>query len=280
MPDWNKSQFLRGCIPFYREWLRFFLDFCQKYHCNPHVPESLSPFLTKLADKGQAEHLRTQAQHAVTIFQELIEKQPSATVSAVREPTAQSSASDQENYIHTHQEVQENNVPACPGVLTTETSSPAPSAPYKSTNADWRPVFTALKAEIARRHYSPKTLRSYAGWTAKLQTYTSSKDPHLLAPGDVKAFLTHLAVERHVSASSQNQAFNKRKPKKTGTELLSKNKFVPVFTAGMPSTASAAGVCCCSAWWWPGPVLCCDSTPSGPSGCPFRPCWARCCSCC
>jgi len=83
-----------------------------------------------------------------------------------------------------------------------------PAEPYKCANADWRPVFTSLKAEIVLRHYSPQTLGSYWGWAAKLQTYASSKDPRLLSPGDVKAFFTHLAVERHVSASSQNQAFN------------------------------------------------------------------------
>jgi len=38
--------------------------------------------------------------------------------------------------------------------------------------------------------------------------YTKSKDPQLLRDSDVKDFLTHLAVDRKVAASTQNQAFN------------------------------------------------------------------------
>ncbi len=41
-----------------------------------------------------------------------------------------------------------------------------------------------------------------------MQGFTRSKPPSALTVDDVKAFLTHLAVEKHVSASSQNQAFN------------------------------------------------------------------------
>ncbi|MFH0783454.1 MAG: integron integrase [Pseudomonadota bacterium] len=62
--------------------------------------------------------------------------------------------------------------------------------------------------EIALRHYSPKTLRSYCGWLRKLQTFTKSKSLGLLTAEDVKAFLTDLAVNHSVAASTQNQAFN------------------------------------------------------------------------
>jgi len=51
-------------------------------------------------------------------------------------------------------------------------------------------------------------LKTYSGWIRKFQTYTKSKDPSLIAVDDVKAFLTWLAVDQGVSASSQNQAFN------------------------------------------------------------------------
>ncbi len=41
-----------------------------------------------------------------------------------------------------------------------------------------------------------------------LQGFTRNKPPAHLTVEDVKGFLTHLAVDRQVSASSQNQAFN------------------------------------------------------------------------
>ena len=78
----------------------------------------------------------------------------------------------------------------------------------KQRGADWTTVFNDLKNAITLRHYSPATLRTYTGWTRKFQTYTKSKDPRLLAVDDVKTFLTWLAVDQRVSASSQNQAFN------------------------------------------------------------------------
>jgi integron integrase len=45
-------------------------------------------------------------------------------------------------------------------------------------------------------------------WGRKMRTFLNNKDPDTLSTDDVKAFLTHLAVDKHVSASSQNQAFN------------------------------------------------------------------------
>ena len=40
------------------------------------------------------------------------------------------------------------------------------------------------------------------------QTLTRSQDPASLSSADVREFLTSLAVDRKVSASTQNQAFN------------------------------------------------------------------------
>ncbi|MDX8389556.1 MAG: integron integrase, partial [Mariprofundaceae bacterium] len=55
---------------------------------------------------------------------------------------------------------------------------------------------------------SPKTLKAYRSWVRQLQTFTKSKSPDLLCMEDVKSFLSSLAVEKKVAASTQNQAFN------------------------------------------------------------------------
>ncbi|MEW6219525.1 MAG: integron integrase [Thermodesulfobacteriota bacterium] len=96
-----------------------------------------------------------------------------------------------------------------------EPASPAPaSAPptgpasQPRTGISWKGEFDRLAEEIRLRHYSPRTLRTYQHWLAKLQTFTRSKPPAELTPADVKGFLTQLAVVRGVSASTQNQAFN------------------------------------------------------------------------
>jgi hypothetical protein len=81
-----------------------------------------------------------------------------------------------------------------------------PAGPGMGTS--WRSEYARLTDEIRIRHYSSKTLRTYPGWVKHFQTFTSSKTPAELSPGDVKAFLPSLAVKRKVSSTTQNQAFN------------------------------------------------------------------------
>ena len=58
------------------------------------------------------------------------------------------------------------------------------------------------------RHYSRKTLKAYADWSRKFQGFLRDKTPDALTADDVKAYLTYLAVNCKVAASTQNQAFN------------------------------------------------------------------------
>ena len=55
----------------YRKWLRYYLDYCLKYHYEISDKESLSYFLKKLEDKNQTEQQQKQAFHAVSIFYEI-----------------------------------------------------------------------------------------------------------------------------------------------------------------------------------------------------------------
>ena len=74
--------------------------------------------------------------------------------------------------------------------------------------ADWTQVYTELENAIKIRHYSPKTLKSYVGYTRQFQAFVKSKNLQLVEVEDVKEFLTYMAVKKKVSASSQNLAFN------------------------------------------------------------------------
>ncbi|OGR23513.1 MAG: integron integrase [Desulfobacterales bacterium RIFOXYA12_FULL_46_15] len=84
--------------------------------------------------------------------------------------------------------------------------------PYDKNNVvlddNWKSVYTRLRDEIKVRHYSPKTYKAYSTWVYKFQRFVNKKEFEELSSGDVKQFLTYLAVEQNVSASSQNQAFN------------------------------------------------------------------------
>ena len=45
----------------YQKWLRFYLDFCQKYHVPPKYEKSLPPFIEKLRGKQQSHTQQEQA---------------------------------------------------------------------------------------------------------------------------------------------------------------------------------------------------------------------------
>ena len=48
-------------INYYLKWLRFYLDFCNKYHHAPDVTASLPLFLEKLQEKNQTPRQQKQA---------------------------------------------------------------------------------------------------------------------------------------------------------------------------------------------------------------------------
>jgi integron integrase len=65
-----------------------------------------------------------------------------------------------------------------------------------------------VRARIRTRHYSHRTEASYADWVRRFLDYLAEHDgprPRVTAAA-VRNFLTHLAVRRNVSASTQNQA--------------------------------------------------------------------------
>jgi integrase len=78
----------------------------------------------------------------------------------------------------------------------------------KSKSPAWDQAIEILAAEIKVRHYSRKTLKTYADWGRKFQRYLTDKSPEELTTLDVKEYLTHLAVKLRVASSTQNQAFN------------------------------------------------------------------------
>jgi integron integrase len=61
--------------------------------------------------------------------------------------------------------------------------------------------------EILRaRHYSPRTIKTYTHWIGRFIAFHRPTHPRFLREPAVNAFLTHLAVDVNVAASTQNQA--------------------------------------------------------------------------
>jgi integron integrase len=63
-----------------------------------------------------------------------------------------------------------------------------------------------LRAALRVRHMSLNTEESYVSWARRYILFHGKRHPKTLGAEAVQAFLSHLAVDRQVSASTQNQA--------------------------------------------------------------------------
>ena len=61
---------------------------------------------------------------------------------------------------------------------------------------------------IRRKHYSIRTEQAYIDWIKRFIIYHGKRHPGEMAEAEVAEFLTHLARDRDVSASTQNQALS------------------------------------------------------------------------
>lgn len=153
------------------KWVRYYLDYREKYGTGQQPDSVLAGFLAKLESKGQGKGLRDQASRAVRIYQQLVVAEGVVTA------------------------------PAASGV-----KQQSPERPQEKDG--WAEAVAQLEAEIRRRNYSPKTLSSYRRWVLDFRDYLSAKPIDDVSDVDAQHFLTDLAVKKQVVASTQNLAFN------------------------------------------------------------------------
>lgn len=65
-----------------------------------------------------------------------------------------------------------------------------------------------VRAEIRARHYSRRTEDAYIHWIRRFIVFHGRRHPRELGAPEISSFVTWLAVERHVAASTQNQALS------------------------------------------------------------------------
>lgn len=65
-----------------------------------------------------------------------------------------------------------------------------------------------LRNKIRARHYALETEKSYVSWCERYIRFHQLGHPAKLGAAEVEAFLTHLAVDQKVAASTQNQALS------------------------------------------------------------------------
>lgn len=65
-----------------------------------------------------------------------------------------------------------------------------------------------LRHRLRTRHYSRRTEVAYVDWVRRYVLFHGRRHPQDMGEREISAFLTHLATERQVSASTQNQALS------------------------------------------------------------------------
>jgi len=70
------------------------------------------------------------------------------------------------------------------------------------------PLLERLRDAIRVRHYSIRTEKSYVQWVRRFILFHGKRHPAEMGAAEISSYLTHLAVDMKVSASTQNQALN------------------------------------------------------------------------
>src|SRR5574340_253814 len=88
--------------------------------------------------------------------------------------------------------------------MSTDTSL----GPVYKASAESRPpkLLDEVRAAIRLRHYSIRTERAYVEWIKRYILFHGKRHPREMGAEEVTAFLSHLAVDGKVAASTQNQA--------------------------------------------------------------------------
>ena len=85
-------------------------------------------------------------------------------------------------------------------------SRPAPPCDTGQASPPAVRLLDRLRHCIRTLHYSYRTEQAYVDWARRFILFHGKRHPQELGALEVGAFLSHLAVERHVSASTQTQA--------------------------------------------------------------------------
>lgn len=98
--------------------------------------------------------------------------------------------------------------PTPPGQVAITVGNGQAATPPPVPTTEWVETVAKMRNLLRLRHYSPNTETTYLDWARRFAEYMQMRPPATLAEADVKRYLSHLAMERRVAASTQNQAFN------------------------------------------------------------------------
>jgi site-specific recombinase XerD len=105
------------------------------------------------------------------------------------------------NNISTHS-LSNRTLAVIDGGLNFKVDTPRPQTNQKPK------LLQQVRQAIRARHYSPRTEDTYVHWIKRFIFFHDKRHPAEMAETEIARFLSNLATESHVSASTQNQALN------------------------------------------------------------------------
>ena len=94
------------------------------------------------------------------------------------------------------------------GMSSPNPPPPAAAAGGSSGTSGSPKLLDRVRQAIRTRHYSRRTEEAYVQWIRRYILFHGKRHPSEMGVAEISRFLTSLAVDRHVSASTQNQALS------------------------------------------------------------------------
>jgi integron integrase len=177
---------------FYVRWVKDFVHFLPGKSLRERTREDIEDFLADLSNRpGLKDWQVRQAQHALKILYEAF--LPAYAPKVIKETSGETGSEDRAGKSTIGFSLPRFRDDVVPGEVERKYAS----------------LVTAIRREIRNRHYSIRTETAYLELTRRFIAFHGYVDPASLnTAGAIKDYLDFLAVEREISASTQNQAFN------------------------------------------------------------------------
>jgi integron integrase len=84
----------------------------------------------------------------------------------------------------------------------------ASTQPQGTSSPQAKKLLDQMRDALQTQHYSYRTENTYVEWAKRFVLFHKKRHPREMGVPEVEAFITHLATERKVAASTQNQALS------------------------------------------------------------------------
>ncbi|MBK04876.1 MAG: hypothetical protein CL920_13460 [Deltaproteobacteria bacterium] len=75
-----------------------------------------------------------------------------------------------------------------------------------------RKLLERVRATIRLKQYSRATEKTYVGWIKRFILFHNKRHPTTMDTPEIEQYLTHLAVQKNVAASTQNPTYRRSSP--------------------------------------------------------------------